>query len=60
MNATDLDERKIDFRRRLANQRTRRRFRHDPWLVVNMASFNFGGGRNRSSNPFRTRASRRF
>lgn len=40
------------FRKYQRHQRSR----HDPWLVLNMAAFNFEGTRNRVFNALRTTA----
>jgi hypothetical protein len=51
MNSANLGRNRIGFRERLRTYRMGRRFRHDPWLVLNMATFNFEGGWNRTFNP---------
>ena len=59
MNSTYLGPNKIGSRERFRTHRLRRRFRHDPWLVLNMATFNFEGGWNRTFNPLRASATGR-
>jgi hypothetical protein len=56
MNSTHSGRNRIGFEERLRKYRMRRRFRPDPWLVLNMASFNFEGGWNRTFNPLRASA----
>ena len=41
---------------RLRKYRRHQRVRHDPWLALNMAAFNFEGNRNRVFDPLRTTA----
>ena len=53
MNSTQLGRNKIGFKKRLREYWMGRGVRHDPWLVLNMASFNFEGGWNRTFNPLR-------
>lgn len=60
MNSTHLGRDRIGFRERLRTHRRQRRFRHDPWLVLNMAAFNFEGGWNRTLNPIRAGATARY
>lgn len=55
MNSTYLARNKMGFRERFRTHRFRRRFRHDPWLVLSMATFNFEGGWNRIFNSLRPR-----
>jgi hypothetical protein len=59
MNATHLYRNRIRSAQRFQNYRQRRRFRHDPWLVFNMAAFNFDGSWNRLFDPLRASASGR-
>ena len=50
MNSTYFRLNEMGLRERLRTHRLRRRFRHDPWLVFNMATFNFDAGWNRTLN----------
>ena len=59
MNVTHLYRNRMRFARRFRKYRQRRRFRHDPWLVFNMAAFNFDGSWNRVFDPLRASASGR-
>ena len=59
MNSTHLGQDAIGFRERLRTHRQQRRLRRDPWLVLNMATFNFEGGWNRVVNPLRPSATAR-
>jgi hypothetical protein len=59
MNSTHLGRNKIGFKERLRKYRMRRRSRHDRWLVLNMATFNFEGGWDRTFNPLRASATGR-
>ena len=59
MNSTHLGRNRIGFRERLRTHRLRRRFSHDPWLVLNMAAFNFEGTRNRAFETLRATATGR-
>ena len=45
MNLTHLRQNKIGFVQPFRTFRDRRRFRHDPWLVFNMAAFNSKGSK---------------
>ena len=59
MNATHLQRNRTRFAPRFRKYRQRRRFRHDTWLAVNMAAFNFDGSWNRVFDPLRASASGR-
>jgi hypothetical protein len=59
MNATHLHRNRIRSAQRFRNYRQRRRFRHDPWLVFNMAAFDFDDSWNRLFDPLRASASGR-
>jgi hypothetical protein len=59
MNSTHLGPNRIGFKERLRKYRLRRGFRHDRWLVLNMATFNFEGGWDRTINPLRASATGR-
>ena len=59
MNSTHLGRDTIGFTERLRSHRQQRRLTHDPWLVLNMATFNFEGGWNRTFNPLRASATAR-
>jgi hypothetical protein len=59
MNSTHSGRNRIGFKERLRKYRMGLRVRHDPWLVLNMASFNFEGGWNRTFNPLRASATGR-
>ncbi len=54
MNLTHLGRNKMGLRERFRRHRPGRRFRHDPWLVLNMDTFNFEGDWNRTFNSLRT------
>ena len=56
MNSTNLNRNRTAFKERLRKYRIRRRFRHDPWLVFNMATFNSEGSWNRTFDPLRASA----
>lgn len=59
MSSTHLGMNRIGFKERLRKYRMRRRSRHDPWLVLNMATFNFEGGWDRTFNLLRASATGR-
>ena len=50
MNSTYLGRNEMGLMERLRIHRLPRRFRHDPWLVLNIATFNFEAGWNRTFN----------
>ena len=56
MNSTNLGRNRTGFKERLRKYRLRRRFRHDRWLVFNMATFNSEGSWNRTFDPLRASA----
>ena len=53
MNSTHPRQNKNDFANAFRAFLQRRKFRHDPWLVFNMASFNSEGSWNRIFDPLR-------
>jgi hypothetical protein len=59
MNSTHLGRNRIGFKERLRKYRMRRRFRLDPWLVLDMSTINFEGGWNQTFNPLRASATGR-
>ena len=56
MNSTHVSRNRMGLREKWRTHRLRRRFRHDRWLVLNMATFNFEGGWDRTFNPLRASA----
>jgi hypothetical protein len=58
MNSSDLPLPWIGFTARFRKYR-RRRFRHDPWLVFNMAAFNWQDNWNGVFDPLRSSTRRR-
>ena len=59
MNLTILHRGKRSRRQKLRRYFHRRQRGHDPWLVFNMATFNFEGSWNRIFDPLRAGASGR-
>lgn len=53
MNLPNLHRHKTWRGRRIGTQLLRRRFKHDRWLVLNMATFNSEGSWNRVFDPLR-------
>lgn len=57
MNSIHLHGNRFGFTQKSRKYRQRRRFRHDPWLVFNMAAFNSEANWNRVFDPFRVSTS---
>lgn len=56
MNLPYLHRERTGRGRRFGKQPHRRRFKHDPWLVWNMATFNSEGSMSGISDPLRASA----
>jgi hypothetical protein len=55
MNPTNVKQRTVTVIRKLESRPQLRRRRHDPWLVLNLLTFNSGSGWNHIFNPVQSR-----
>jgi len=55
MNTTNVKQCTLTVTRKLESRPQLRRHRHDPWLVLNLLTFNSRSGWNRIFNPVQSR-----